>query len=124
VESAAALSPIAVERAAQLLQELMPADQRDELGANGHFSIKSPHYPGREYRVWGTARPVDVFEAGKLTMSLCVESLDPLPPGDVVLMHKLMIEGNEKEYLRVANRLSAGPPRRGWGPGWPTAAIF
>ena len=27
-----------------------------------------------------------------------------IPDGDAVLMHKLMIEGNEEEYLRIANR--------------------
>lgn len=124
VEIASTLSPAAVERAAQLLQEVMPEDQLAELDANGHFSIKSPNHPGREYRVWSTVRPVDVYESGKLTMSLCVESLDPLPPGDVMLVHKLMIEGNEKEYLRVANQLSAGVPQRGWRRGWPTVLMF
>jgi hypothetical protein len=37
-------------------------------------------------------------------MALCVQPIDPVPDGDVVMMHKLMIEGNEEEYLRIANR--------------------
>jgi hypothetical protein len=47
---------------------------------------------------------VKVFESGVPIMALCVQSVEPIPDGDAVLMHKLMIEGNEEEYLRVANR--------------------
>ena len=47
---------------------------------------------------------VKVFESGVPVMALCVQPVEPIPDGDVVLMHKLMIEGNEEEYLRIANR--------------------
>jgi hypothetical protein len=47
---------------------------------------------------------VKVYEGGVPIMALCVQPVDPVPDGDVVLMHKLMIEGNEEEYLRIANR--------------------
>jgi len=46
---------------------------------------------------------VEVYDEGKLTMRLCVEPLERLPAADVVLMHKLMIEGNEERYLHEAN---------------------
>jgi len=36
-------------------------------------------------------------------MRLCVGPVDPLPDADVVLIHKLMIEANEDEYLKAAN---------------------
>ena len=47
---------------------------------------------------------VKVYEGGVPIMALCVQSVEPIPDGDAVLMHKLMIEGNEQEYLRIANR--------------------
>jgi hypothetical protein len=47
---------------------------------------------------------VKVYEGGVPIMALCVQSVEPIPDGDAVLMHKLMIEGNEEEYLRIANR--------------------
>jgi hypothetical protein len=37
-------------------------------------------------------------------MRLCVQSVEPIPDGDAILMHKLMIEGDEAAYLRIANR--------------------
>ncbi len=33
---------------------------------------------------------------------------EPLPDGDVVVMHKLMIEANEEEYLQKANHFAPG----------------
>jgi len=47
---------------------------------------------------------VAIVEGGTEVESLCVTPVDSLPPGDVVLVHKLMIEGDEQEYLRRANR--------------------
>ena len=40
---------------------------------------------------------VKVYEGGVPVMALCVQSMEPIPDGDAVLMHKLMIEGNEGE---------------------------
>ncbi len=41
-------------------------------------------------------------------MPLCVQPVEGIPRADVVLTHKLMIEGNEQEYLRGADP-SYGP---------------
>jgi hypothetical protein len=49
-------------------------------------------------------------------MELCLQPVEPLPEGDVVLMHKLMIEANEQEYLRTANHFV---PDTIFHPGWP-----
>ena len=32
-------------------------------------------------------------------------TVERVPDHDTVVMHKLMIEGNEREYLRIANRV-------------------
>ncbi|MDP9382063.1 MAG: hypothetical protein M3Q29_18355 [Chloroflexota bacterium] len=44
----------------------------------------------------------------RLLMPLCVQPVERMPHADVVLTHKLMIEGNEQEYLRGADP-SYGP---------------
>ncbi len=103
-------STAAAQRAKDLLEGLLSAEQREQLACKGFLCVGSRVYPGREYRVWASGRPVDVLEGGKLTVSLCVEPLEPLPPYDVVLMHKLLIEGDELRYLRIANELN--------GSGW------
>ena len=46
----------------------------------------------------GTLTEVDVWIARN----------EPLPDGDVVVMHKLMIEANEQEYLQKANHFAPG----------------
>ena len=53
-----------------------------------------------------------VQENGVVVESLCVAPVDWLPPSDVVLTHKLMIEGDEQEYLRRANRYLMRLPGR------------
>ncbi len=40
-------------------------------------------------------------------MRLCVGQVERAPGADVVLMHKLMFEGDEQECLRIANQLWA-----------------
>lgn len=97
--------PNAVLRAQRLLEQMLTENEKRELAVRGYLSVVSKHSTGREYRIWSTGGPVEVYDAGRYSMSLCVEPVVPLPPGDRVLMHKLLIEGQEEEYLRVANRL-------------------
>jgi hypothetical protein len=52
---------------------------------------------------------VGVYENDSLTNRLCVRSVDPIPSADVVLVHKLMIEGDEDQYLRLANSIRPRP---------------
>ena len=96
-------------RAAALLRELLSETEREQLARNGYVVVPSCRVEGRVYRV--PARPgwVDVYESGKLAMRICVEPVERLPAADVVLMHKLMIEGNEEEYLREANIVCMRP---------------
>lgn len=94
----------AQERAERLLHEVLPEDEYRSLNRRGYLEVVSPSRPGRIYRVPRHQGQVKVFEDGVPIMALCVQSVEPIPDGDAVLMHKLMIEGNEEEYLRVANR--------------------
>jgi hypothetical protein len=36
-----------------------------------------------------------------------VVSIEALPPADVIVMHKLLIQGDEEAYLQCANRFPA-----------------
>jgi hypothetical protein len=94
------------ERAEVVLRELLTEDEYRQLNRLGYLGVPSPSRPGRTYRVPHHGGQVRVYEGGRPIMALCVQSVVPMPAGDVVLMHKLMIEGNEVEYLRIANRLS------------------
>ena len=108
----------AEERAEALLRELLSAEEYRQLGQLGYLEVRSRAQPGRRYRIprhWGL---VQVLEDAVPIALLCVKSTEPVPAADGVLMHKLMIEGNEEDYLRIANRFqltrygyTALPPR-------------
>lgn len=94
----------AQERAERLLQETLSEEEYRQLNRRGYLEVPSPSRARRSYRVPRHQGQVKVLEEGVPVMALCVQSVEPIPDGDAVLMHKLMIEGNEEEYLRVANR--------------------
>jgi hypothetical protein len=94
----------AQERAEALLRELLTEDEYRQLSRRGYLEVPSPSRSRRVYRVPRHQGQVKVYEGGVPIMALCVQSVEPVPDGDAVLMHKLMIEGSEDEYLRIANR--------------------
>jgi hypothetical protein len=95
---------VARERAEALLRELLTEGEYAQLERRGYLEVRSPSQPERTYRVPRRRGQVVVCERGVPIMRLCVQSVEPIPDGDAVLLHKLMIEGNEAEYLRIANR--------------------
>jgi hypothetical protein len=95
--------PVAEERADALLADLLSMDERRQLAESGYLTLPSPGVAGRTYRIPAQPGWVDVFQGGRLAMRLCALPIERLPAADIVLMHKLMIEGNEQEYLRQAN---------------------
>jgi hypothetical protein len=96
----------AEERAAALLRRLLSDGERRQLEQHQYLAVQSPSTADRVYWVPAKKGWVEVYDSSRLTMRLCVEPMQPLPPSDLVLMHKLMIEGSESEYLRQANVLS------------------
>ena len=101
--------PEAEARAEALLRELLSEAEYRQLARDGYLEVPSPAHPGRTYRVPRGGGRVRVYEGGRPVMALCVQPAAPLPGGDVVLLHKLLIEGDEPAYLRVANHLELGP---------------
>ncbi len=93
----------AEQRAETLLKSLLSNDQYSHLVRKGYIEVPSAMYPYRSYRIPRHRGSVEVYEMGRLVMSLCVQPTESVPDADVVVMHKLMIEGNEREYLRRAN---------------------
>ncbi|MDQ3702179.1 MAG: hypothetical protein M3442_14855 [Chloroflexota bacterium] len=92
-------------RAEQLLRDMLCEADFQHLLRRGYLEVRSPAFPSRVYLVPERQGPVTVYENGRPIMRLCIQCVDRVPDHDTVLMHKLMIEGNEQEYLRVANRV-------------------
>jgi len=94
----------AQERAEALLRDLLSPDEYDRLLRRGYLELPSRLHPNWVYRVPRHQGQVKVFEGDTPVLALCVQSVEPIPDADAVIMHKLMIEGDEETYLRVANR--------------------
>ncbi len=95
-------------RAHALMREMLTAAQYQQLTRHGYVEVSSPSMPDRIYRIPGAGGLVRVYEQGHAIMDLCLQPVDSIPDGDVVVMHKLMIEGNEQEYLAKANHFAPG----------------
>lgn len=95
-------------RAKALLREILSDSQYQQLMKCGYLEVLSPTIDERIYRIPGTGGLVKVFERGCPVMELCLQPAEPLPDGDVIVMHKLMIEANEEEYLSKANHFAPG----------------
>jgi hypothetical protein len=103
---------VAQDRAEALLRDVLTPEEYAGLGERGYLEVRSPSQPTRIYCVPRGPGRVAIQEGGLLVESLCIAPVDWLPPSDVVLAHKLMIEGNEQEYLRRANRYRLKVPAR------------
>jgi hypothetical protein len=95
-------------RARALLREMLTESEYQQLTRFGYLEINSPSNEQRVYRIPGAGGLVRVYERGTAVMELCLQPSEPLPDGDVIVLHKLMIEGNEQEYLAKANHFAPG----------------
>jgi hypothetical protein len=96
-------------RSWSMLHSLLSQPELDQISHRGYLEIPSQIHPLRVYRVASRPGLVYVYEKGMLACRLCVGATDYLPSGDVILLHKLMIECDEEYYLRTANELPAYP---------------
>jgi hypothetical protein len=90
-------------RAATLVRQLLTADELKQLRVEGYLDVRSLSTPDRVYRVPGEPGLITVMDNGGGTMWLCAQPTRGLPPSEEVLVHKLLLEGAEEEYLRRAN---------------------
>jgi hypothetical protein len=91
-------------RAMGLLRDTLTPEQFHQLAWRGYLEIPSPTEPRRIYRVPRSKGYVQVIENGRAIMRLCLQPVECLPDADIVVLHKLMIEGNEEIYLQKANK--------------------
>ena len=105
--------PLAEARADRLLRDVLTPGEYAQLVARGYLEVPSRSRPGRTYRIPSTGGPVLVREKGAASVRLCLQPKAWLPGREVVLVHKLLLEGAETEYWRRANVFPAAA-MRGW----------
>jgi hypothetical protein len=103
--------PVPADHAAEtLLRNALTPEQYRSLCVNAYLELPSPNYANRLYRIPRGPGQVSVLENGRVTERLCVQPVEALPEADVVLLHKLFIEADERTYLATANHF----PRAIW----------
>ncbi len=88
-----------------MLRDLLDEREYQQLMECGYLDVASPGYVERVYRIPASAGWVCVYEHGRALVNLCVQPIVPLPADDVIALHKLMIEGDEQDYLERANAI-------------------
>ena len=96
--------------AEKLLRDVLTHEEYTQLRAHAYLEVPSRARAERVYRVPRGPGQVQVVEGGRVIERLCLQPLDALPEADVILMHKLLIEGDEHMYLATANHF----PRVAW----------
>ncbi|MFL5667373.1 MAG: hypothetical protein ACJ8BW_39405 [Ktedonobacteraceae bacterium] len=92
-------------RADELLRVVLTCEQYRQWILQGCVDIPSPSDPQRTYRVQKYPHPTQVRERGRVQMWLCLLPLERVPDADLVVIHKLLIESDEQDYLQKANRM-------------------
>lgn len=90
------------ERAEELLCEFLDEREYEQWTRRDYVDVVSPHNAQRIYRIPRYIGLVRMYENGIAMCELCLRSVEPLPGPDVILMHKLMIQGDEQAYLASA----------------------
>jgi hypothetical protein len=91
-------------RADLLVRELLTPDELEQLDGCGYLEVPSRLVPGRSYRVPAWPGRITVIEHGRALNWLCLQPVENVPARELVLLHKLMLEGSEEEYCQRANR--------------------
>lgn len=109
---------LAEERSSALLRDLLDEQEYQQLMQHGYLDIASPSHEERVYRIPRHAGRVRVYEDGRALVELCIQPVVPLPANDVIVLHKLMIQGNEQGYLARANEIPLPLPPRLYDHQW------
>jgi hypothetical protein len=96
------------QRSEALLRDVLGADEYERLTQRGYLEVLSGKHLERVYHIPRNRGFVTMFERGEPVDLLCIGPAGPLPPADVVLLHKLLIEADEENYLRTANHMPLG----------------
>lgn len=104
------------ERAEALAGRVLSEADRAQLRREGFLEVPSQLVRGRRYRIPSGGSPVAVLEPDGRVGYLCLQPESDVPRAELVVIHKLLLEGAEADYWQRANRvgrpMGRGPGRR------------
>ena len=92
-------------RAEAIAARVLSAEERADLAHHGYFPVPSRIKPGRTYRIPAGGSPVAVLEPDGRVVYLCLQPAEPLPGAELPVIHKLLLEADEVDYWKKANRV-------------------
>lgn len=98
------------DRSGALLRDLLTEREYEQLAQRGYLEVASPSVGHRIYRIPRDGGLVRMYQNGRAVRSLCVQPVVPLPGNDVIVLHKLMIQGSEQQYLACARHFPISLP--------------
>ncbi len=101
-------------RAEALVRYVLTEHERTQLRREGFLEVRSQEVSGRTYRIPRRGSPVAVLEPDGRVKYLCLQPETPVAAPELVIVHKLLLEGAEHEYWQKANRVGR-PMGRGFG---------
>ena len=96
-------------KAERLLKEVLGEGRYKEFLQAHQLTIPSKLYKDRYYivREWGR---IEVIQSGRILEELCIVPTTQIATQDVLALRKLMLEQNEKEFLKISNHFPRTPP--------------
>src|SRR5689334_10256872 len=91
------------------MRELLSTAECEQVRRCSYLDVASREEATTIYRVPYGMGLVRVYKGDQAVEDLCLQSTVPLPPGDLIVLHKLLIEADEREYLARANHFPVLP---------------
>jgi hypothetical protein len=92
-------------RADELVRRALSDAERRQLEQTGFLEVRSGLVPGRRYRIPACGAPIAVLEPDGRLVYLCLQPSTPVARQELVVVHKLLLEGAEADYWVRANRV-------------------
>ena len=92
------------QRVDALLRDVLDDGEYQALMTRGYLDVASSANADIIYRIPRYGGMVTRYDHGRATIDLCVQPAEPLPGGDVVVMHKLLIQASEPHYVATARK--------------------
>jgi hypothetical protein len=92
-------------QAEDLVRHVLSDAEYAQLRREGFIEVRSRRVPGRGYRIPAGGSPVAALEPDGRLVYLCLQPALPVPPQELVLIQKLLLEGDEDEFWQRANRV-------------------
>ena len=92
-------------RAEDLVRHVLSDREYAQLRRESFIEVRSRRVPGRRYRIPAGGSPVAALEPDGRLLYLCLQPALPVPRQELLVIQKLLLEGDEDEFWRRANRV-------------------